>query len=197
MARFVHYKCPDCQGTFRWLHHPSDSPPPDRCTLCNAWVAEDEPPQEVFVPLAPGIRKSDYAKSIDQTYRATEEASIARADDAASQLMDAYRKENQESPFEGNPDVLRELQKNQVAEMRSGLKITDMKDPSSMREGDNAVVSKPAQVPGAGFQSFEGATARDALGAGGGMNAPFVSAATRDHSSRATAMIRAGQIAKY
>jgi hypothetical protein len=197
MARFVHYRCPDCGGTFRWLHHPSDSPPPDRCTLCNAWVSEDEPPEEVFVPQAPGIAKSNYAKSIDQTYRATEEASIARANDAAGQLEDAYRKEDRESPFEGDPAVLREFQRNQVAEMRSGLKITDMKDPSSMREGDNAAVNKPVQVPGAGFQSFEGATARDALGGGGGMNAPFVSAATRDHSARASAMIRAGQIAKH
>jgi hypothetical protein len=157
----------------------------------------DEPPDEVFVPKAPAIQKNNYAKAIDQTYRATEEASIARANDAASQLEDAYRKEDRESPFEGDPAVLREFQRNQVAEMRSGLKITDMKDPSSMREGDNAVVNRPVQVPGAGFQSFEGATARDALGGGGGLNAPFVSAATRDHSARASAMIRAGQIAKH
>jgi len=197
MARFVWYLCPDCGGKFRHLHHPSDAPPPDRCGLCGAWMNMDEPPQEVFVPQAPGIRKSDYAKAIDQTYRATEAASIARADDAASQLEDAYRKEDRESPFEGDPAVLRDFQKNQVAEMRSGLKITDMKDPSSMREGDNAVVTKPVQVKGAGFQSFEGATAGDALGGGGGVNAPFVSAATRDHSTRAAAMIRAGQIAKH
>jgi hypothetical protein len=160
-------------------------------------MSEDEPPQEVFVPQAPGIKKSVYAKSIDQTYRATEAASIGRAEDAASQLEDAYRKEDRESPFEGDPKVLAEFQKNQIAEIRSGLKITDMKDPSSTREGDNSVVRSPVQVPGAGFQSFEGATARDALGAGGGQMAPFVSRATQDHSSRASQMIRAGQIAKH
>ena len=75
------YRCPECAGKFSWAR---DAEPPDRCPLCNAWVSEDEPDE--FIPKAPAIRKSVYAKSMDQTYRRMEAASIERADEAESIL---------------------------------------------------------------------------------------------------------------
>jgi hypothetical protein len=118
MAFYQYYRCPDCGGTFRWLHHPSDSPPPNRCELCKAWMNLDVP-EPVFVPLAPGIRKSPYVKSVDQTYRAMESASIDRAREAA------------------------DIAGVSEAEM-SHLKITNMVDPTSLREGDVSAIT-PSQ----------------------------------------------------
>lgn len=121
MAIYKHYLCPDCSGTFRYLHHPSDSPPPDRCELCDSWMREDIEP--TFVPQAPGIRKSAIVRSMDQTYRAMESASIERAKEAADMA--------------GVP----------IAEM-SHLKITNMKDPSSVREGETSVIPQPTNTVG-------------------------------------------------
>jgi len=182
MARFVYYLCPDCGGKFRWLHHPSDSPPPDRCTLCNAWVSADEPPQEVFVPQAPGIRESPFAKSVDQTYRAMESASIERAKEAADMA--------------GVPEV----------EM-SHLKLTNMREPSEMREGDTAAImpnvgqaernltvgpSKP------GWQMMEGGVPNMAPGVGPAKSGEATRAnVTAGHSQRAQSMISAGTIGSY
>jgi hypothetical protein len=79
MAKFVHYQCPDCRGTFKHLHHPSDAPPPDRCPLCGSWVSDAEPPQEVFVPQAPAVHgASAKAKAVDDVYYGMEDASVAR-----------------------------------------------------------------------------------------------------------------------
>jgi len=75
MAFFRNYQCPECNGVFRFLHHPSDAPPPDRCQLCAAWMLDT--PEPVFVPQAPGIGTLQ-AKSHDDVYRAMEDASEAR-----------------------------------------------------------------------------------------------------------------------
>lgn len=190
MARYVHYRCPDCAGTFKHLHVLSDDPPPDRCPLCNSWVSGDEPPEEVFVPQAPAIRKSIYAKSIEQTYRATEAASIERANEAASILESEFARQPRDRDFESG--LLEVTQREQVATLRSELKITDMKDPMQMREGDNAVsgTPTPTAVKGASFQDLSGGQHIP----GGPSNAPFISNATQDHNARAHAMIRAGRL---
>lgn len=208
MARFIWYKCPDCSGTFKHLHHPSDAPPPDRCPMCGAWVSEDEPPEEIFVPQAPGIRKSAYAQAVDQSYRAMEEASAQRAEDAVEQLEAAYRAEDRASPHEGNVAVLDDLKKSQIDELRSGLKITNMKDPSQMREGETAAIMPRASEAAQrltigpsrpGFQMLEGGRPENYQPGIGPSNAGDTvrQAISGSHAARAGAMFKAGQIASY
>ncbi len=122
MARLVTYKCPDCRETFDFLHHPSDEPPPDRCTLCNAWMG-DEPEKAPVLHLNYGKEKN---RVVDQVYRRMETASAERAEDAA------------------------DLTGASVAEM-SAVKITNMKDntrpgeSSAMTVPENRVSSAAAQ----------------------------------------------------
>ena len=71
MAFFRHYECPDCAGTFRFLHHPVDEPPPNFCPLCGSNM-NVEP---VFVPSAPHIAKT-IGKTADNVYRQMEKASV-------------------------------------------------------------------------------------------------------------------------
>jgi hypothetical protein len=182
MARFVHYRCPDCGGTFRFLHHPSDSDPPDRCQLCHAWMSDDEPPEEIFVPQAPGIKKSPYAKSVDQTYRAMEDASIQRAKDAADMA--------------GVPE----------SEMNH-LKITNMRDPSEMREGDTAAIMPAASVAAQrltigqsapGWQDLSGTIPSVMPGVGPAKAGDTTRQSVgNSHSSRASQMVRAGEMGRY
>ena len=150
-ARFRSYRCPDCGGVFRHLHETSESPPPSRCALCAAWM--EDAPEPVFTPQAPGIRKSPLVKSVDQTYRAMEEASIQRAEEAAGMAWD-------QAHAAGMTDA--QIRDTRVADM-SEIKITNMKDPSQMREGDTAVIapSRPSPV----VQSLQ---ALSAQGQGGG-----------------------------
>lgn len=77
MARYRFWRCPDCDGTFKHLHHPDDSPPPDRCQLCGAWMSESEP---VFVPQAPMVGNAAKIKAVDDVYYGMEDASKARAE---------------------------------------------------------------------------------------------------------------------
>ena len=201
MARFIHYRCPDCDRVFRHLHHPSDAPPPDRCPLCGAWVSGEEPPQPVFVPQAPLIRENAYAKSIDSVFRANEAASIERANEAAGQLEDLYRVQAKDE-FQ---NVTEEFQRSAVASLKSNLKITDMKDPSSMREGDVAAVAPtpPSLREGgsiARFQNLGGAVPNHQPGVGpehlGTATAEAISGPLGSHHrARAEALARQGQIA--
>lgn len=139
MARFVYYRCPDCGGTFQHLHHPSDAPPPNRCALCRAWMSDEEPFEETFVPVAPGIRKSSYAQSVDQSYRAMEESSRHRADEAADMLDRQYREQGKPaSPLEAD------MRREEIATIKSELKVTNMRDPSEMRAGDTAAIMPSA-----------------------------------------------------
>ena len=194
---------PDCAGTFRHLRVLSDDPPPDRCPLCNAWVSDEEPPQEVFIPQAPGIRKSALVASVDQTYRRVEESSIQRAEDAGAMLEDAFRRDN--GTFEGNPELLADFQKDQIAAMKSGLKVTNMRDPSEMRQGDTAAITtgEAAQrlttgTSRPGFQDLSQGIPNSAPGVGGYAERNSVVSGIRDsHASRANAMIRAGNMGTY
>lgn len=75
MPRLVTYKCPDCDGEFDFLHHPSDEPPPDHCQLCNAYMG-DEPPKAPVLVLKIGTAKG---KNPDRIVRQMEDASHERA----------------------------------------------------------------------------------------------------------------------
>jgi hypothetical protein len=187
MARYQHYRCPECGGTFRFLHEHSDTPPPDRCPLCNAWVSEDEPPQPVFVAQAPGIRKSAYTKSVDQTYRAMEQSSIERADEAAALLESDYAAQ----PKDEHDGLVKATQKEQIAQLRSELKLTNMKDPSQMREGDTAHIgSAPLSTTKAQYAPYAGRVSGDQTS----QMVPMIKSFTRDHTQRAMGMIRAGNL---
>ena len=80
MARFRFWKCPDCGGTFRHLHHPDDEPAPDRCALCGSWMSDAEPS---FVPQAPAVGNSARVKAVDDVYYGMEDASRVRAEQMA------------------------------------------------------------------------------------------------------------------
>ena len=197
MAKYKAYRCPDCGNTFRHLHLLSDlSDYPDRCPVCKSWVSEDEPPEAIFTPQAPGIRKSAYTKAVDQTYRVMEAQSIERAEEAADMLHQAYRDEDRNNPLQGDPAVLRDLQKHQIDEVKSGLKITNMKDPSQMREGESAAISSPANpvTARAGFQQLGGPPPNYAPGVGAVNMSNMIRNFTSNHSARATGMVRAGNI---
>lgn len=75
MARLVTYKCPDCEGQFDFLHHPSDEPPPDRCELCGSYMGDD-PPKAPVLTLKIGTAKG---KNPDRLVRQMEDASHERA----------------------------------------------------------------------------------------------------------------------
>ena len=109
----------------------------------------------MFTPQAPGIRKSPLVKSVDQTYRAMEEASIQRADEASGMAWD-------HAHAAGMTDA--QIRDTRIADMNE-IKITNMRDPSEMREGDTAAItpSRPSPV----VQNLQ---ALQAQGMGGGFN---------------------------
>jgi hypothetical protein len=186
VAKFQHYRCPECGGVFRHTHLLLDkSDPPDRCPLCHAWVNEDEPPTEEFVPQAPRIKKNSYTKSVDQTYRNMEEASILRADEAAGMLESQYAAQ----PKDEHDSLVRVTQKEEIAHLKSELKITNMRDPSEMREGDTAHIPKPSIPTGASYQSPAGY-----VGAGVSPMVNTIKSFTANHTPRAIGMIRAGNM---
>lgn len=172
---------------------------------------------EVFEPAAPLIRKNVYAKSIDQTYREMERQSADRAEEAASILEDSFNAQPRDAESSG---LLQATQREQVAQLKSELKITDMADPSSLREGDTSVVNSASAAAqrlsiGAsrpGFQQMGGAVPNHAPGVGpahAGSGALSLTTGHQgwtdgtpanpnpQHNARASAMIRAGQIGAY
>lgn len=78
MAVYRSYQCGSCEQKFRWLHHPSDSPPPDNCPLCGASTGEIV---DAFIPQAPRIQ-GVIGIAADQVYRSMEAASEARVEEA-------------------------------------------------------------------------------------------------------------------
>jgi hypothetical protein len=197
VARYLTYQCPDCDGKFRHLQHPSDCPPPDRCPLCGSWVSEDAPPEPVFVPQAPLIGGNLYGKSIEQVYRQNERASIERSEEAASLLETTFAAQ----PKDEHDPLVHDTQRHQIADMRSSLKMTNMVDPSSLREGDiSAIAPTPQSLTSGGskaaFQNLGGVMPNHAPGVGPAM----VGETTRQgvaaqHASRAQAMTQRGQLA--
>lgn len=110
------YKCPDCRGTFEFMHHPSNEPPPSECPLCNSDMTggTGETPKHEFVPhINLGTAKG---KVPDQLFKTMMAASEERTKDAADMLGVSVS------------DV-------------PGIKITDMND--NLREGDVAAKRDP------------------------------------------------------
>jgi len=153
MSVYRYYRCRDCGSTFRYLHHPNPEEDPfdGECPVCNAAAGADL----TFMAVAPGIRKNPYVKSADQTYRAMEEASIQRSKDAESMAWDAAH-------ASGMTDT--QIRDTRIADM-SSIKITNMRDPSEMREGDVAAITPSAPSPV--VQSMKALAAQ---GGGGGFN---------------------------
>ena len=207
-----YWRCPECNGVFKFFHTTPE--PPDRCILCDAWMSDEEPPESAFEPQAPLIRASNYARSVDMTYREMERQSSLRADEAADNLRDAYAREEQNDPYQGNKELLADLQKHQIAETHSTTKITDMADPMSLRQGDrafklpgvDAASHNLTMIKGQGprFETFVGGSgmpnASEALsnvmGHSGWQNGTPASA-NPAHVSRAAAMIAAGNMGSF
>jgi hypothetical protein len=176
MARYQSYQCPDCEGIFRWLHHPSDDPPPNFCALCGSNMMVEP----VFVPVAPHIAKS-IGKTADRVYRQMEEASVANMAAAAEAVG------------------------GDAADFGSG-KITDMADylrpgdiAAKMR--DNPVAQHMAQTGQGGFQGVNGMTGQDLAKTTGTGLFPHAGEATRQgltmgHHGRARMVEAAGRIAR-
>lgn len=68
--------CPDCGGTFPWLFMNEDDWP-THCARCGSYMGVNDPPE--IVPGAPAIL-TEKGKSVDQTYRAYEDASLRQAE---------------------------------------------------------------------------------------------------------------------
>ena len=79
MARYITFRCPDCEGQWEWLQHPSDEPYPERCELCNAWMGDD-PPKAPVLRLNIGTKMG---KSGDALFRKMEAGAEFRAQAAA------------------------------------------------------------------------------------------------------------------
>lgn len=111
------YQCPDCEGTFSFLHTVTDGveePPPSYCALCGSYVGAEA------TALPSNFRVgSTRAKSSDRTYRAMEDASDARAQMMADQTG---------------------LDKSEF----SHTKITNLRD--NLRQGDQAAKLPPNPV---------------------------------------------------
>jgi len=199
------WKCPDCEEQFTHFHVPPSSPPPERCPVCRAWVSDETPPTEVFVPQAPMIRNG-YAQAVDQAYRRTEEASVQRADEARTMLEDSYRAGEKESPAQEDRAIVEEFQRHQAAELHSTTKITNMKDPSQMREGDIAYIPqhipkgepwRSTALPGAGFSPNPMGSGGWSPGSGSSPELQFaIRGLTAAHPNTAPAMAAAGRMNK-
>lgn len=112
MPRLVTYRCPECNGEFDFLHHPSDEPPPDRCQIqeCQAWMGDDPPPTVPVLKISIGSAKN---KVGDKVYRAMEEGSRVRAQAAAEMVgasesdMSAMKITNlKDKPYEGEHSAI-------------------------------------------------------------------------------------------
>jgi len=190
MAKPKHYHCSACGGIFKFLHVLSDEPPPSCCQLCGAVM--DEATVPVFVPQAPGIRKSLLVESENKLYRRMEESSIQRAKEAASVA-------------------------NVPESAMSHLKITNMREMGEMREGDVAAITPSTSTqaipitPGAtnggynplpgpdgqpifGHEFAQAVTTGDAPRAG---EQTRVGAILPKHGDRAWRMTVAGQMNRY
>ena len=176
MAYFRHYQCPDCTGTFRWLHHPSDEAPPSFCALCGS----DMNAEPVFVQVAPHIARS-IGKTADGVYRQMEQAS----------------KENMAAAAE--------LAGGDAADY-DALKISDLADylrpgDTAAKMRDNPVAQHMTATGQGGFQGINGMSgAQLAANTGSGVF-PHQGDATRQdmvmgHATRARAVETAGRIAR-
>ena len=173
MAVLRHYNCPECNGIFKWLHHPSDEPPPHYCPLCGINLEEELEP--FFVPAAPHIAKS-IGKSADQVYRAMEESSAQNA--AAVAEMTGEDASNMK-----------------ITDAQDYLRPGDV-------AAKMPVPPAPPQNGQGGFQPLMGKSARDYASDAGRGAFTHAGEATRqmifqNHAQTAAGVQRRGQIAKH
>lgn len=178
MARYRHWRCPDCGGTFKHLHHPDDAPPPDRCLLCGAWMSETEP---VFVPQAPAVGNPARVKAVDDVYYGMEDATKARAE-----LMARHTPGASASDF-------------------SHTLITDMND--RQKPGDIAWKPPPPSPVTQQMEFLKQRGANVGFGAGSGIpnyapDIPLTGDAarqqmTRNHHQMVRELVAGGQIGSY
>jgi hypothetical protein len=176
MAFFRHYECPDCAGTFRFLHHPADEPPPNFCPLCGSSMTAEP----AFVPVAPHIAKT-ISKTADGVYRQMEQASVANME-AAAEL--------------GGGDT----------SDYAALKITDLPDylrlgDTAAKMRDNPVAQHMTATGQGGFQGVNGMTGQQLAANTGSGLFPHAGEATRQglvmgHHTRARVIETAGRIAR-
>ena len=112
MAKIHTLKCPSCGGTFDWLQHPSDEPPPRFCQLCGFDSQTDNTAIEFHPAITTPMIRNPKHQSGDMVYRAYEESTAANARAAA------------------------EIAGTTVAE-QSNLKVTDFD--TQVRQGDLSV----------------------------------------------------------
>lgn len=178
MAHYQAYACPDCGGTFRFLHHPDDEPPPRFCPLCGSNM-EDEV-ETAFIPAAPHIERS-IRSTADNVYRQMEAAS------------------------EQNAQLAAELTGDDAAD-HAALKVTNLTD--YLRPGDVAAkmsetaVSKAMSGTQGGFKPLLNMTGRDFAAATGQGAFPHTGAQmsnviTAGHAQRARQVQRAGELGRH
>ncbi len=119
MAILRSYRCPECEGVFEFLHHPSDEPPPSHCPLCGKDVSKKKKTRLASQINKPPSIKTVVSKSADSVYRSLETSAETRRQEAAALLG-------------VDPSKL------------NGMKTTNMKD--NMRIGDMShVPASPVQ----------------------------------------------------
>lgn len=132
MPRYI-LRCDDCGQKYAF----TPATPEEEFPNCPACTAGKRRYSKSFRLAAPGIKKSPLTKSMDKTYRDMEAASIERAQRAAS--------------LAGVPESA-----------MSHLKITNMKDPTSVREGESSAIMSP---PSREYRQLQ-----EQLAGGGGFN---------------------------
>lgn len=183
------YQCPDCEGTFRFFHHPADEPPPSFCPLCGADVSGKKKKRRLkrgewgaLPDKKPPGHRSVVSKSVDSVYRGMEAASEERIRQAAELLGEDPRN-------------------------LSAMKMTNMKD--NLREGDFSAMqsttpSTATQITGTpmGQVNFQDKTAavEFAKSVGQGVH-PYAGNKAREmvgsaHQMRAQRLVSAGRLNK-
>lgn len=167
------WACPDCDGQFTTVMDDRDGPP-KFCTLCGNDMAADIEAIPNFSRIGKAVNQSQ-----DKVFRQMESASIARAEEAAE--------------VAGVP----------VSEM-SHLKLTNQKD--NLREGDTSFITPQMPAPSANVNALPnsaGATMAAQMrqsgqgGAGHKVMDMLKGAGGMNHSQRARAMQKAGQMGTF
>lgn len=179
MAHYQAYQCPDCEGRFRFLHHPDDEPAPNYCPLCGSDMRDQ--PEFAFMPSAPHLAKT-IGRTADNVYRQTEAASLA------------------------NIDTVADITGSDRADL-SAMKVTNMAD--YLRPGDiaaklanNEVAKHMAKTGQGGFSPALGMTGQDYASATGQGVFPHAGDAMRQeitgaHQQRASVVQRLGQLGRH
>jgi hypothetical protein len=180
MVRPQTYRCPDCDGVFRYFHHPDNEPPPNFCPLCGSNMSDQ--PEFAFMPSAPHLAKS-IGKTADRVYRQVEESSVA------------------------NAEMVAEMTGESASDVATAMKVTNLAD--YLRPGDiaakmaNNEVAKHMRATGqGGFQPALGMTGQDYAKATGQGLFPHAGDAMRQdiastHQQRAHVVQRLGQLGRH